>query len=193
MRFDPDEWKYRWEQLGLWWRQLPLRRWVNQHPRLVVGIAAASMLVFLVIVISLLTAGEKTPDVTSARRVWFYDLNANKLFAAPVSKAPPIAAPSGPMPDGAPAGVRAYVFTYGHGDDQSEPVIGYLETRASGVSDSAYHAAHEQFGPDWGKGLLVRRVDEPEWVAADDPAGRAVIEQAHRPDEHGRPPQPHFP
>lgn len=192
MSFDTNEWTYRWCRFEQWWRQWPLRRWINQHPRLVVGTAAASTLLLLIVVVSLLTGGERAEPVTSDQ-AWFYDLNTGKLFAAPASRVPPIAAPSGTAPDGTPAGVRAYVVTYGSGNDQSEPAITYLETRAPETPADAYHAAHEKVGAEWGKGLLVRRVDDSEWVPADDPAGRAIIEQAYQPDRQGRMPQPYWP
>jgi hypothetical protein len=192
MWFDANEWKYRWYRLQEWWRQWPLRQWVNQHPRLVVGTAAASTLLLLIIVVSLLTGGERAEPVTSDR-AWFYDVNADKLFAASASKVPPVAAPSGPLPDDAPAGVRAYVVTYSFGSDRSEPIIAYLETRAPDTPPSAYHPAHQKVGAEWGKGLLVRRVKDAEWIPADNPAGRAIIERAHQPDDQGRTPQPYLP
>jgi len=190
---DWNEWKYRSYRWAQWWQQWPARQWVNQHPRAVIGVAVGSGLLFLVVVISLVIGGGEQADPTASKRAWFYDLNTGKLFAASAAKAPPIQAPSGPTPEGEEAGVRAYVVTYGTGDDRSEPTVAYLETRAPGIDAGAYHEAHQRVGPDWGKGLLVRRVDDAEWVAADDPAGRAIIERAHQPDEQGRMPQPYLP
>ncbi|HEV57381.1 MAG TPA: hypothetical protein ENN87_07770 [Phycisphaerales bacterium] len=192
MSFDANEWKYRWCRLEQWWRQWPVRQWVNQHPRLVVGMATVSTLLLLIVVVSMLIGGESAEPVTSDQ-AWFYDLNTGKLFAVSASKVPPVATPSGPTPDGAPAGVRAYVVTYGSGGDRSEPTVAYLETRAPDTPPSAYHAAHQHFGAEWGKGLLVRRVDDPEWVPADSPTGRAIIERAHQPDDQGRMPEPYLP
>jgi len=65
MSFDTNEWTYRWCRFEQWWRQWPLRRWINQHPRLVVGTAAASTLLLLIVVVSLLTGGERAEPVTS--------------------------------------------------------------------------------------------------------------------------------
>ena len=90
-------------------QRLGLKEWIEWHPRAVIGITIACFLVF-----AMVTIGQLNPDKPvrpdEPEKVWFYDLNTKELFTAKRSKLPPIKAPSGPLPDGTPAGVRAYVF-----------------------------------------------------------------------------------
>lgn len=188
MAFDSDKWKYRWLKIAEWWENLPVRGWLNHHPQIVFGVSIGSGLLLIIVIISLLVGGPESTPTEEAKRVWFYDLNTQQLFAAKASRIPPIETPSGPTAMGEPAGVRAYVFS-----SETGPEIAYLETLASDADPSTYETAHTNYGPDWGKGLLVRRPDDPDWADARSPRGRRIIEQAWRPDKNGRPPQPSYP
>ncbi|MBN1816343.1 MAG: hypothetical protein JW828_03225 [Sedimentisphaerales bacterium] len=190
MALDSDKWKYRWLRIVERWENLPVRAWLNSHPQIVLGVAVGSFLLLIVVVISLLIGGPEGASTEQIKRIWYYDLNTKQLFAAKATQIPPIAAPSGPTSEGKPAGVRAYVFASEPG---AEPFIAYLETLAPDADPSAYERAHANYGPYWGKGLLVRRPGDPDWIDAQSPRGRGIIERAWRPGKNGRPPQPSYP
>ena len=80
-------------------------------------------------------------------------------------------------------GVRAMVFRRGFGADATEPFVGYLIKPAPGLTDARYEAAKKNYGEQWGKGLLVRRPNDKEWVSADTPQGRAIIAEAYGTEE----------
>ncbi len=103
--------QHRWERTAYRLRELKVRRWANDNPRIIIGITVVSVFILLVIVISLLipTEAAKIEDHKKSR---FYDLNTGQLFVAKSDAVVPIEAPSGPLPNGKPAGVLAYVFSY---------------------------------------------------------------------------------
>ena len=100
----------KWEWLAA--KLLDVRRWLNrQNPKVIIGIAVVTVLVLIIIVISLLS-GPEAREVQEYKKAWFYDLNTGTLFVAKKGLIPPIEAPSGPLPDGNGAGVKAHVFTF---------------------------------------------------------------------------------
>ncbi|MHC5165613.1 MAG: hypothetical protein ACYSOI_09830 [Planctomycetota bacterium] len=109
------------------WQRLGVKEWIEWHPRAVIGITIACFLVFVMIAIAQLTPDTPNPPEES-KQTWFYDLNTKKLFIAKSSKLPPIKTASGELPDGTPAGVRAYVFMPTDQQQPTEPFIGFLET-----------------------------------------------------------------
>jgi len=93
------------------WERLAIRDWLSRSPILI--ISASVLLVFGVIAFLVwLSLPEKVVQVDTSEKQWFYDLNHQSLFVVKSGQLPPIEAPSGPLANGAPAGVRAYVFTY---------------------------------------------------------------------------------
>ena len=132
MSFEVPDWlKYeireKLERLRDRWEHLAVRKWANDNPKLVVGFTSASVLILLVVVIWLAWPEGAVPIVEYDKE-WFYDLNTNELFSAKKGLTPPIEAPSGPLSNGAPAGVRAYVLTYMSEPNESERFIAFLET-----------------------------------------------------------------
>ena len=67
------------------------------------------------------------PGPVGPRMVYFYDTNDQTLFPAMNTQPPMIPAPSGPRPNGGPAGARARVFACGGCDDTNDRFIGWLE------------------------------------------------------------------
>ncbi len=189
----PDWLRYeireKWERLAA--KLLDVRRWLNrQNPRIIIGITVVTVLVLLTIVIGLLS-GPKAPEIKEYKKAWFYDLNTSKLFVAKSKLIPPIEAPSGPLGNGKPAGVKAYVFSYTYEPNESERFIGFLETftpeakknkskSAKSKDDSAAELIKQ-----WGEGRLVRRVEDEQWFAANSDEGRTIIEEAFLPNENG--------
>ncbi len=179
----------KWE--GVVAKLLGARGWINrQNPRIIISIAVVTVLLLLTIVIGLLSSGE-APKVKEYKKGWFYDLNTGKLFVAKSKLIPPIEAPSGPLENGKPAGVKAYVFSYKYEPNESERFIGFLEaftpeakrnqtTSAKSRGDSAAELIKQ-----WGEGRLIRRVEDEQWFAANSNEGRAIIENAFSPNENG--------
>src|ERR1043166_9257105 len=113
------------------------------------------------------------------RRAWYYDLNTRRLFSGGLGLLPPIDAPSGPLADGRPAGVRAYVFGC-KSCRESERFIAYLETyteqaRAQdwSMQQSSPPRPDASFQP--GQGILVKRPDDASWVERNSPEGQQII------------------
>lgn len=110
------------------------------------------------------------------REVWFYDLNTNTLFRAPLV-APPIKTPSGSH-EGAPAGVRAYVFACNDCGDPADRRPAFLEryspeaqramnallARTTDVEMVMKRATEEQSAI--GGQRFVKRPDGGKWVDA---------------------------
>jgi hypothetical protein len=186
LRFEMRE---KWERLQDRCKELPLRRWINDNPRIVIAITTISACVLLLVVITLLWP-KGVAEVELGEKEWFYDLNTGKLFTAKKGLTPPIEAPSGPLPDGRPAGVRAYVLTYAYEPNESERFIGFLETTNPRGEDDSTRSSHKYasgFG-QWGKGKLIRRVEDEQWVPADSRLGQAIFQKAFIPNENGEHP-----
>jgi len=170
-------------------RWLILRQRINANPRIIISITAASAFVFLMIVLGLLTS-EKTPQVQEYKKDWFYDLNTAKLFTAKSDLVPPIEAPSGPLPNGRPAGAKAYVFSYVSGPNESERFIGFLEIPDPNAEKDSFAVSSDTSGAEqWGRGRLIRRVEDKQWVQADSAKGQAIIRELSLPNEKGQRPQ----
>ena len=126
MCFRLPNWKYLHYDVKEWWGRLVLREWINNNPRLIIGITLGLVIVFLATIIGQCTRGQG-PAARGYKKVWFYDLNTRELFIATSDKLPPIKAPSGSLPNGEPAGVKAYVLSYSDKPNEPNYSIGYLE------------------------------------------------------------------
>ena len=170
------KWKYLLYEIEERWERFGLKKWINLNPRVVIGIAAVSFLLFIVIAIGQLIP-DKPAGIEEPKKVWFYDINSKQLFAAKTSNLPPIKAPSGPLPDGTPAGVRAYVFA-SNDPNGTEPVIGFLETFSpEGKEIQKTYDSKKHDAKQWAEGRLFRRPNDKEWVPADSPEGQAIYEK----------------
>lgn len=169
------------------WQQLAVRKWINNNPRLIIGITAASVFIFLVIAIGYLMPGE-TINVEEYEKGWFYDLNTSELFIAKAELAGPIEAPSGPLPDGKPAGVKAYVFSYASEPNQSNRFIGFLEMPNPEIEKQGSAEAGGVGSEKWLPGRLVRRVEDKKWYPANSSKGQAILNEAFRLNENGQRP-----
>ncbi len=148
---------------------------MNARKLLIIG----CVLVVVVAGISIWWQVRPPPRPAIPARDWYYDLNTKQLFAAAAGQLPPIAAPSGPLPDGSPAGVKAMVF--GCQDcSPSDRTVLYLETYpASTRADAevrrqlAVDGHPPPFRPDaaTGKGVLVSDPEVVNWVELASPDG----------------------
>ena len=178
-----------WERLKERLRLPLVRRWINEYPRVVFSVAAASVMLLLAIVIGLSIPDKPLPIVTIEKE-WYYDLNTGKLFTAEKGLNPPIEAPSGPLPDGTPAGVRACVLSYVYEPNESERFIGFLETTASPEILAKLPKRRDTVNAarKWGKGKMIRKVDDKLWIPADSRLGQQILEEAFAPNEDGERP-----
>ena len=172
-----------------------LRKWINRRdPRIIIGITVVTVVFFLIIIISLLS-GPEIAEIIEYKKSWYYDLNTGELFAARKGLIPPVEAPSGPLPDGSPAGVKAHVFTYVPEPNESELFIGFLETSDPNADVNSRTSAMQKTNSaaSWGQGKLFRRVEDKKWVLGSSKEGRAILEEALLPNDEGERPLNHRP
>jgi len=158
------------------------RAWINTNPRKVTAITAVSVLLLLTTIVLLIP--EETMEKQNYEKAWFYDLNTGKLFVANSKLSGPIKAPSGPLPNGEPAGVRAYVFTYVHDPNDSERFIAFLE-RPDPNADHVSNSSHRSGAQLWSRPRLVRSLEDGQWVPADSDKGQAILKKVLSPNEKG--------
>lgn len=196
MSFEIPEWlKYdiqrKRERLGLWWEDLAARKWANENPAFVMAITGACVLLLLVVVVWL-SWPEYVPEVAQYKKEWYYDLNTSELFTAKKGLTPPIEAPSGPLPDGGPAGVRAYVLSYVDEPNEAERFIAFLEIADPNATNDVPGRPGPKLTPArrWGRGRLLRRLEDEQWVPGDSPYGQAIFAEAFATGENGE--RPHY-
>jgi hypothetical protein len=162
---------------------MELRAWINERAKLVVAAAAVSLLVLLIAFI-ICFSRDRADRVRPDDKAWFYDLNTGRLFTADAGLVPPTKSPSGPLPDGRAAGVKAYVLSYASEPTESDRFIGFLETRCPGSGDDSSEGGASK----WASGKLIKRVEDANWVPADSPWGRRIMAEAFIPNENGERP-----
>jgi len=184
-----------WERLGA--RVQSARRWTNrQNPRIIIAITIASVLLLLTVVIILLWPEKPLEQVEPSEKAWFYDLNTGQLFVGKDDQIPPIEAPSGPLRiesasgplrEGGPAGVKAYVYSYAPEPNESNRFIGFLETRVPREIMERLESIKPEAGrtEQWGYGRLVRRLKYKYWVPGDRTDGRAILKEFSLPNKTG--------
>jgi hypothetical protein len=179
----------KWERLQERVRLPGLRRWVNEHPTAVISAATASA-VLLLIVLILHLIPERKPQVRQIEKEWYYDLNTGQLFTGEKGLTPPIEAPSGPLANGKPSGVRAYVVSYVSEPNESERFVALLETTAPPDVLARWPSPPENASAaqKWGWGKLISRPDEERWVPAETTPGQELFEEAFAPNDNGERP-----
>lgn len=185
MPFEIPDW-LRFEILHRW-ENLSVRKWINRNPRIIISITAGFVLVLLVVIGS--TLPKKTDvEVREYKKAWFYDLNTGELFIARSDQVSPIEAPSGPLPNGEPAGVRAYVFSYVSEPNESERFIGFLEIANPEAEKEGPERVESDVGgaEKWGRGGLIRRAADKQWVPADSDEGKSILRELFLPNENGK-------
>jgi len=187
-------WEYIRYDLLRRWEQAAIRQWINKNPKIVIAVTAISVFIFLATLIWLaIPDGTGQPEIV--KKGWFYDLNTGKLFMARYNARPPVKAPSGPLPDGSRAGVRACVLTHVDEPNESQWFIAFLETTKPDViktapPDEDTTAAGEAV---LRRDIYIRTVEDANWTAADSRQGRAIIKKAFGPDRAGRYPKYYLP
>ena len=172
-----------------WWERLAIRDWLKRSPILIL-IVSVLFLVGVFAFLVKLTLPEKVVTEDTSEKQWFYDLKHQRLFVEK-KQLPPIEAPSGPLANGEPAGVRAYVFTYSNDPNTTDTFIGFLETIDPNVDKSSIGPMDLRVsGAEvFSKGRLIRRVKDKKWVEANSEEGKAILKQTFRKNEAGKIPQ----
>ncbi len=177
--------EHRWERLAV-----NARRRINAHPGLIIGITATSVFVLLVTIVWLSWPEKIVEEVVESELAWFYDLNTGKLFTSRSELIGPVDAPSGPLPCGRPAGVRAYVFSYIDEPNESERFIGFLERPNLAAKNNEFASIDSSLGGagQWGQGRLICRVGNERWFPADSEQGQAILSWVFVPNHAGERP-----
>ncbi|MDT8303503.1 MAG: hypothetical protein RQ760_18635 [Sedimentisphaerales bacterium] len=172
------------------WERLAIRDWLSRSPVLIIG-ASAILLLGVIAFLVTLTLPEEVVQVDKSEKQWFYDLNHQSLFTVKSGQLPPIEAPSGPLANGAPAGARAYVFTYSDDPNTTDTFIGFLETIDPNVDKGSVGLMDLRVpgAETFSKGRLIRRIKDKEWVEANSEEGRAILKEVFRKNESGKIPE----
>ncbi len=191
MDFKMPDFGYLKYEIKGFWERLAIRDWLSRSPILIIG-ASVLLVVGVIVFLVWLSLPEKVVQVDTSEKQWFYDLNHQSLFVVKSGQLPPIEAPSGPLANGAPAGVRAYVFTYSDDPNTTDTFIGFLETTDPNVDKSSIGPMDLRVsGAEiFTKGRLIRRVKDKEWVEANSEDGRAILKETFRKNESGK--IPHY-
>jgi hypothetical protein len=176
-------------EIKRWWEHLAIREWLRRSPILILSISVLLVIGLFVFLVTI-TLPKKEVQVDTSEKQWFYDLKHQRLFTAK-KQLPPIEAPSGPLANGEPAGVRAYVFTYSDDPNTTDTFIGFLETTDPNIDKSSIGPVDLRVsGAEiFAQGRLIRRVKDKKWVPADSEEGKAILKETFRKNEKGKIPQ----
>jgi hypothetical protein len=191
MQFRIPDWlgyeiRHRLERLRDGYERLHVKDAINDHPKAAAIIAVLSVLL-LVWVASLVKRETPAQHYRESKKVWFYDLNTGELFSASSKQTGPIAAPSGPLPNGEPAGLRAHVYSFVRDPNASERFVGFLEKPDPNTDVSKLTGDRSNF-KEWARGRLIKRVGGDTWVSPTSQRGRQIIQGLTHPNEHGQTP-----
>lgn len=163
---------------------MKLRDWLNNNSAIVTIGAVVLLIGALFAIIMQMSGGSSGPRVID---VYFYDLNKNQLFTAKSDAIPPIDTDSGATPQGAPAGVRAYVFACNDCGDENDRFIGWLEMYTpeakalltQPAADNPEQAAEREMRmyEVWETGQLIRGVNDTRWVPQNSQEAMTITSQ----------------
>lgn len=169
-----EQWQYRLQDWGI-------RDWTNDNPVIVIACTAVSVIV-LVATLTLSQSSNSADPFEAGKKAWFYDQNTQQLFKASSKKVGPIKAPSGPLPDGSPSGVRAHVYSYMPEPNESDLFIGFLEIPALEKDKAGQIQTHMDPGQSWGQNRLIKRPEDETWVLANSLEGRKLLSNLSLPN-----------
>ncbi|MCF7975661.1 MAG: hypothetical protein K9N55_17725 [Phycisphaerae bacterium] len=175
LRHKIEQWQYRLEDMRI-------RDWTHDNPVMVYSATIVS--VGLLMVVLAWNYGSGSPDPFKPdKKAWFYDQNTGRLFIASGKNSGPIKAPSGPLPDGSPAGVRAHVYSHVPEPKTSDLFVGFLEKPAAQSGTAAQTGSGQ-----WGQDRLIKREKDAAWVSATSPQGRGILSSLSLPNDKGQTP-----
>ena len=187
------EWKYLKEDLLYKWENLKVRRWVNENPKIILGITVFSVLLTIIIVIAI-ALPDKHLETQQSKKLWFYDLNTEKLFVTKSTQLPPIEAPSGPLPDGSPAGVLAHVYKFSPQNPNEEHFIGYLETLPLDIKRKLPRKLTPETDDAklWYYSRLIRTIEDSNWISFTSEQAQLILNELNNSNQ-GIPPAEIYP
>ncbi len=147
-----------------------MRRWLNQNP-VAASVLILGFIIFWVVVLVVRMNSDDGERALAPVEFYFYDIETGELFAGPSNVSGPIDAPSG---EG--NGYKAYVFTCGDCNDETQRKVYWIEKPMSFEEDEE--------PPDEGEVYFwVRTPDMPkdDWVRSDSPRGEAIFRLAEAP------------
>ena len=184
------EWAHYWDGFYRGDADEGLRERLNRCPQLVIGITILAVLVLGLAFVTLDRGGSESV-VPEGIFVWFYDLNTDTLFSATANKVGPIEAPSGPLPNGELAGVRAHVYSYVLDPNRDELFVGFLDKPDPNTPRKRPTWKRNDF-EKWSRYRVIKRVEDKVWVGVNSEAGQAILRALARPDAKGRTAQYHI-
>jgi hypothetical protein len=173
-------WQYSLHDLGI-------RDWANDNPVMVITCTAVSAM----LLVSALAWSRKSNSANpfeTGRKAWFYDQNTEQLFTASSKKPGPIKAPSGPLPDGSPAGLRAHVYSYIPEPNESDLFIGFLEMPTQETDKGPQIQSEGDSAQLWGRNRMIKRPEDHTWVLANSHYGRKILSDLSHPNAKGQTP-----
>lgn len=164
-----DRWRNIKITLEFYWKDIQdkLGPLIRRKPILAICATMVPVIIIIFFAVTLPTM-KKSSIPSVVRKEWYYDLNTGKLFKSKVGQAPPIEAPSGPLEDGRPAGVRAYVF-YKAGNN--EKIVGFLEKELP----LEINSSNDLYQPVSMK--LIKKIEGDRWIPATSEAGRTIARE----------------
>jgi len=176
--------RHRLERLRDEFERLHIKDRISDHPKAAAIVAFFLVLLLLGGVVRIVRRAPK-PGFRESKRVWFYDLNTGELFVASGKQVGPIAAPSGPLPNGEPAGVRAHVYSFLRDPNESERFIAFLEKPDPNANVEELNPDRNNFKA-WARGRLIKRAGGDTWVAPTSLRGQQIIQQVRHPNTYGQ-------
>ena len=191
MQFRVPDWlsyeiRHKIERLRERYERLHVKEAINDNPRAVVGVALLSVLL-LAVVVSLVGRRAPGPRYKESKKAWFYDLNTGELFSGSSKQTGPIEAPSGPLPNGEPAGLRAHVYSFLSDPNAAELFVGFLEKPDPNADAKKLSSDRRNF-KEWARGRLIRRVGGDTWISPTSQRGRQIIQELTHPNTYGQTP-----
>lgn len=176
--------RHKLEGLREGFERLHLKDRIGDHPK---AAAIVGLLLALVLagVLARIVRRAPKPGFRESKRVWFYDLNTGELFSASSKKVGLIEAPSGPLPNGDPAGVRAHVYSFLRDPNEAERFIAFLEKPDPNANVEALNPDRSHF-KEWACGRLIKRAGSATWVSPTSPRGQQIIQQVTCPNAYGK-------
>lgn len=178
------EFRHRMERLREAFERLHVKEAINDHPRIAL-IAAVLVVLLLGTVVSRLVRKVAEHRPRADKRAWFYDLNTGQLFVGSGQEIGPIKAPSGPLPDGEPAGYRAYVYSYLRDPNEAERFVAFLEKADPNTAPEKLTWDRRNL-EEWARGRLIRRVGADTWVKPTSARGRQIMQEVTHPNSYGQ-------
>jgi len=147
---------------------MSVRSFLNNNPAVMTIAAIVVLLICLAVIYSNLTGSGGNRRIVD---VYFYNIDTGDLYAEPANSIPPVDTDAGPG-----TGVRAHVYSCGS-CTPDEWTIAYLEKFSDDARDAIVNNPESmEAAQAYDSGLLVRGLDDQEWVPVYSEQGMQVSE-----------------